>query len=788
VAALLTAPGVFGQVRRVVIIKVDGLGEDVLKRYLNQTNPATGKSGLPWIHRVFVERGAYLKNFYSRGVSLSVPSWSILDTGRHMIIRGNAEFDRTGGGVYDYMNFFPFYFSNARKGRADMPGVEVLDEAGLPLLIDSFQASQRLQGMQLYQRGVRWQTLKSTLPHRFSKSFRELFNEWQTGFELTQSVSDQVELELIGAIAGNQVLYLDYFFGDYDHVAHLANDDASQRQVVEKLDRLVGRIWTAIEASPLARETALVIVSDHGINSDPRVYSQGFNLLSFFASASGGGHHVMTNRYPESEYTLKGLDPFVSQVVTPSRDSLYLREEAEEYPTALLDLDGNERASVTLRNSDLNAIHLLMKEVRGGAPTSTRERAANTIISIVDAHRSGWAATKTQLDAELSALRRAIARRRAELVPAQKTFSEEDRREGAASASTRRKREADLWEHQLHAYTQYRDWLQAALSADAAGILLGKVRTEALVPKRAAMDRNTVQQLQNYVVNGGIDGFQRVNYFKLLTDLRVRNNVQPGVEPNPVDFVAVSIPAGALKQALSEDEQPDSDSIFIYSGEQRQTLILVRRASRSLRYLPVRNLAQDASGRITFERQDFVPGLPLRYFEDAALTCDGDRASWLAAWHTEDEWFRATHATQYSNGIIGLAEQFGPVEIGGRSSLWEGAGDDEPLLRKFVTRLRTMAAPDLLVLAGNHWNFNVRSYNPGGNHGSFFRASTHAVLMLAGAGIPAGVAVDRPYDSLSFVPALLALTGRGDPGAYPGPVIEETLPKRLPTTTAVRLQ
>ena len=42
VAALLTAPGVFGQVRRVVIIKVDGLGEDVLKRYLNQTNPATG--------------------------------------------------------------------------------------------------------------------------------------------------------------------------------------------------------------------------------------------------------------------------------------------------------------------------------------------------------------------------------------------------------------------------------------------------------------------------------------------------------------------------------------------------------------------------------------------------------------------------------------------------------------------------------------------------------------------------------------------------------------------------
>src|SRR6266550_8037323 len=42
-------------------------------------------------------------------------------------------------------------------------------------------------------------------------------------------------------------------------------------------------------------------------------------------------------------------------------------------------------------------------------------------------------------------------------------------------------------------------------------------------------------------------------------------------------------------------------------------------------------------------------------------------------------------------------------------------------------RLRT----DLLIFANDHWNFNVRGFNPGGNHGSLMGASTHSVLMMA---------------------------------------------------------
>jgi arylsulfatase A-like enzyme len=82
----------------------------------------------------------------------------------------------------------------------------------------------------------------------------------------------------------------------------------------------------------------------------------------------------------------------------------------------------------------------------------------------------------------------------------------------------------------------------------------------------------------------------------------------------------------------------------------------------------------------------------------------------------------------------------------------------------------------MLVFASDHWNFNVRGFNPGGNHGSLLRVSTHSTLLFAGAGIPQGLEIDKPYDSLSLVPTLLRLTGREavtNGCKLPGPLIEE---------------
>src|ERR1044072_7477972 len=91
---LCTATASFAQAKRLVVIKCDGLPYDVLDRFVKQRDPQTGKSLLPWIDYIFYQRGSRLSNFYVRGMSLSAPSWSLLETGQHLQIKGNVEFDR----------------------------------------------------------------------------------------------------------------------------------------------------------------------------------------------------------------------------------------------------------------------------------------------------------------------------------------------------------------------------------------------------------------------------------------------------------------------------------------------------------------------------------------------------------------------------------------------------------------------------------------------------------------------------------------------------------------------
>src|SRR5262249_12841478 len=123
------------QTRRLVLLKIDGLPYGVLDRAVKERDPRTGKSQLPWFDYVFYQRGSRLANFYVRGMSLSAPSWSLLETGQHLQIKGNVEFDRYTLKTYDYLNFLPFVMRSGIGERADMPAVEVLDSVKTPLLV-----------------------------------------------------------------------------------------------------------------------------------------------------------------------------------------------------------------------------------------------------------------------------------------------------------------------------------------------------------------------------------------------------------------------------------------------------------------------------------------------------------------------------------------------------------------------------------------------------------------------------------------------------------------------------
>src|SRR5258708_1976290 len=373
----------------------------MVERFAREHDPLTGRSLLPWFDNVFFKNGTRLTNFYVRGMSLSAPSWSTLDTGQHLQIKGNVEFDRDILRTYDYLNFIPFYFKQATGSNVDMPGTEVLDSLGVPMLIDAYDNYQRIPGSQLYGRGARMDTLRRAGQAKFLRNPIELAGEFMTGLDLRDAVPTELERELIESLQDSRVQYLDYYTTSFDHVAHHNNDRASHLAALRDLDGLVGRIWTGIQKSPLGPDTVLIVVSDHGFNTDERVISQGFNLVKLLGSYQGGGHHVMTKRRLLMDYSVKAINPFVPPITTTAAQSYYLKNQSAEYPTALLDFDGNEGAGLHLRNSDLNLLHILLQQLqRQNLPSQLRQAATDTFFKTIERDRATWQGELDQLAEE----------------------------------------------------------------------------------------------------------------------------------------------------------------------------------------------------------------------------------------------------------------------------------------------------------------------------------------------------------------------------------------------------
>jgi hypothetical protein len=748
--------------RRIVILKVDGLGANFLYSAMRSMDPGTGRPKLPWLAHIFLENGTIFENFYTRGISLSAPSWSMLDTGRHTVIRGNVEYDRYTGEVYDYLNFFPFYWSYARSRKVDMPGVEVLDRAGIPLVIDRFRYAQVYQDFQLFQRGVRWTTLKRTLVRRFSS--KALLSVIESGAlpSLDTVLRKQVEIELEAKLGDPGVLYLDWFSGDLDHEGHATNDPAALFDSLKHLDAVAGRIWTRIQNSPMVHETVMVLVSDHGMNNAPGIVSQSFSLPDLLNSPAGGAHHVVTNRVQLSEYKLRGLNPLVHREITPSTASFYLKGEASRYPTAWLDLDGNERAAIHLRNSDLNQIQILLQQLsRSDLRPSIRRAAVAYLHELIETHRAKWGNIVTELTEELAALQQAIVERRALLAAEPKKWTADQREQGKDKAARRLNDELEDWQSEHSAYTTYLSHLRSLLALNPGSEHPLPEASFEMVPSFALGDNNTVAELRHYVIGPGPLGlvldttgrvdedesFRHVNYFELFAKQYVRNNPQPKLSRRPIDFLMMPLPDGPFL--------PQSDAAHMYwlYGDDRSQLIIQTGRTGSISLRPMQNLKQDKDGRISAQDQPWRAGLPLHLFEDPDLKLPEGTAAedWLSSWHTEREWFEATHKCRYSNGVIGVIEELSPVQDN-----VPGPNGISPILLRFERRRRELVQADFHVFAADHWNFNTRFPNPGGNHGSFLRISTHSVWMLAGAGVPVGT-IEEPYDSLNFASTLLHL-------------------------------
>lgn len=810
---ILIASGVSAtaQVKRLVLIKCDGLPQNLIDRYTKERDPTTGKSELPWIDYIFYQRGTRLNNFYVRGMSLSAPSWSLLDTGQHLQLKGNVEFDRYTMHAYDYLNFLPLYVARINGSRIDMPAVEVVDSLGIPLLPDAYPHDERYITFSLFLRGARYSTLQNGIQNRFRKSPKDLFDEWTMGFELRNALTDQLVREMVTKLEDPKVRYLDLFMADFDHVAHHNNDSQSHLFVLKQMDAVIGQVWTKIQKSPMADDTALVLISDHGFNTDEKFYSQGFNLVKLLGSPQGGGHHVITKRRLMMDYAIKGINPLVPLITTTTEDSYYLKHQSTDYPTALLDFDGNERSSIQLRNSDLNKLHILLQQLqRTDLSAPMRTAATSEFFNTLESRRKEWNQTLDVLDNELGALRRSIEQQRTLWESQPKKFTKEEMEAGKDEASKRIFVTLDRSIREEREYSLYLRAMRNLLSLSLEAFDPGKLKIEDVIPRRSMGDRNSTYQLQNYIVGLNSKGIQlnpdgsfdsehsyvRINYFETLLGITVRN-VQRELSNHPIDMIATRLDAKLLGPLVNEPNLSE-DVVWVHGGD-KQALLLYRvnaDGQLSIRYKPINNLTQDANGRFQFDSLEWQSGLPLHILEDPNFSIDATkRIEWLNNWHTEREWFEAIHRTAYSNGVIGLHEEMARHPLPQLPADDPSITGDERILRQRVRHQRELCEPEMLLVANNHWNFDVRGFNPGGNHGSFFRISTHAVFMVAGGkntGLAQGRVIEEPYDSLSFVPTMLALTGelRDDRTPvktlwekgfrrFPGRVVEELLPGRL---------
>jgi hypothetical protein len=536
------------------------------------------------------------------------------------------------------------------------------------------------------------------------------------------------------------------------------------------------------------------MVSDHGINTDQRVYSQGYNLVKLLGAAAGGGHHVITKRRLMLDYSIKGINPLVPLITTTTNDSYYLKGQSTDYPTVLLDFDGNERSSIHFRDSDLNILQILLQQLqRDDLRDPLRRAVTEAFFQTLDRRRAAWENDLAALGEELNALRRWIGEQQSIVDKQPKKWTKADSDSGRDLDARRISARMSSARNDERSYTEYVGTLSRLLGLRRDDFHPDKIRIADVIAKNSMGDRNSIYELQNYVVGiapeglqvspqGSLDmrrSFKRLNYFPFLHDVTVRNNVQPEVSNHPVDFIALRIPRSQIAPFLTSDLQSDGDPIWIYGGQDRQALIfshLDRTDHLSLRYLPISNLEQKANGEIHFDVVAGGVGFPFKMWEDPKLNIPSStsRDTWLNEWHTELEWLQALHKTEYSNGLIGLHEQLARHHLDALDVDQAQLSPDERLLRRFRLRQRDITEADLLLLANNHWNFDVRGFNPGGNHGSFFRVSTHSTLLMAGGtrtGVPLGAAIEEPYDSLSFMPTMLALLGQIEDERNPIPVL-----------------
>src|SRR5262249_25233516 len=142
----------------------------------------------------------------------------------------------------------------------------------------------------------------------------------------------------------------------------------------------------------------------------------------------------------------------------------------------------------------------------------------------------------------------------------------------------RARRRLKLLRDDLALYSQYGDTLTRLLDLTPDDFDTGRLKLADLVPQLSLGPANSPWDLRHYVIGPGSDGFvlasdgrldgarsaRRMDYPPARARISVRNNVQAGGGPRPIDFIAIRVPDSDQREA-----------IWLYRDEEHQALIQI---------------------------------------------------------------------------------------------------------------------------------------------------------------------------------------------------------------------
>ena len=810
---------------RLILIKADALPPDLLaalsfperedywrrlsyredlRQALRFYQEQTGRSiVLPNIRHYFFQDGVYVENCFSETLTLSPVSWAVIDTGQPSVIKGTGTFSRDTCYLRYHLDGLRDTIDAIRHKESTSAALWNLDQVGVSLMPDAFDPDRVWSGLQIYRRKANRATLVEMGRQWVHNDRRNIFEIVQSHLSHRVTGRDYTEFaqEVSGLMTARKILakdllgeeqydYLSPLFTLIDHQQHVDPHPQNLIHWTVKLDRLVGRIFEAVERSTRRNQTVVAIVSDHGSEIQPGKTAFSFPITEVFRTRFFGGHTVKTllveNAWNSVTTPVAGID---SPRVYESPHSPYGEASGgnKGFITCFIDNFGNGRSSVNLRNDDLNRLHLILREIKRSQPDSERW------LRLISMFRETLAQAREWLEPDVALYR--DYHEGARDMAAQLLSKAEPH---ARNVAWRLKKELDRDSPQI-ATLELLLGLRFAPEEAPSGLLFQRIarsdfKISSLIPRAFLGIPNQVYQLSHYTldldenlnwVTTTVDPKGHrvpLNYYQILTDYRVANAPVSG-HFNPHDLIVTRLPtlqaADALRAIVwddAEDRRPLNVLWVKSTAKDRYDkggeALIVEDQNRQILYLPVAGFEQASDLTISFQVSAGPDPLGLLGRDGIQVSGQTSRLDWVRRFHSREDWLEATFRTEYSTAVCILLDiTNNPTEAFIDSPDFQRylAHFSSPELKaRYLRGLKRKYAnqqPDFLVWSDELWNFNSSTRTSGGSHSGFRPIAARTAFLVWGGEntrIARGKTVSRIGTTLDVVPTLAHALGMLD--------------------------